>query len=91
MKKFSEDENYNKFQIGDEFKSKLNDKFSHKDIGLFAIEELKKIEELIPKIIINEGDLEKKGRNILINQEYIYIRISQSMSEEDISIILIFS
>jgi hypothetical protein len=32
LKKFSENENYNKFQIGDEFKSKLSDKFSHKDI-----------------------------------------------------------
>jgi hypothetical protein len=91
LKKFSEDENYIKFQIGDEFKPKLSDKFSNKDIGLIAIDELKQIEELIPKIIINEGDLEKKGRNILINQEYTYIGISHSMLEGDISIILIFS
>ena len=91
LKKFTENENYNKYQIGEEFNSKLSDKFSQKDIGLIAIEELKSIEEIIPKIIINEGDSDKKGRNILINKEYSYIGISQCTSEEDISIILIFA
>jgi Fe-S oxidoreductase len=67
LKKLSEDENYNKYQIGEEFKSKLSDKFSQKDTSLIANEDLKKIDEIIPKIIINEGDSDKKGRNILIN------------------------
>ena len=91
LKKLSEDENYNKYQIGEEFKSKLSDKFSQKDTSLIAIEDLNKLEEIVPKIIINEGDSDKKGRNILINKEYDYIGISQSVSEGDISIILIFS
>jgi len=56
LKKFSEDGNYNKYQI-----------------------------------IINEGDSDKKGRNILNNKEYTYIGIIQSMTEGDISIILIFT
>jgi hypothetical protein len=55
----------NKYQIGEEFKSKLSDQFSQKDISLIVIEDLKKLEEIIPKIIINEGDPDKKGRNIL--------------------------
>jgi len=91
LKKLSEEGSYNKYQIGEEFKSKLSDQFSQKDTSLIAIEDLKKLEEIIPKIIINEGDLDKKGRYILTNKEYTYIRISQSMSEGDISIILIFT
>ena len=91
LKKLSEDDNYNKYQIGEEFKSKLSDKFSQKDTSLIAIEDLKKLDEIIPKIIINEGDSDKKGRNILIKKEYTCIGISQSVSEGDISIILIFS
>jgi cell division protein FtsB len=81
----------NKYQIGEEFKSKLSDQFSQKAISLIVIEDLKKLEEIIPKIIINEGDPDKKGRNILINKEYTSIGISQLESEGDISIILIFS
>ena len=69
----------------------MSDKFSQKDTSLLAIEDLKKLDEIIPKIIINEGDSEKKGRNILIKIEYTFIGISQSVSEGDISIILIFS
>ena len=68
----------------------MSDKFSQKNIGLIAIEDLKKLDEIIPKIIINEGDSDKKGRKILINKEYSYIGISQSVSEEELSIILIF-
>ena len=38
-----------------------------KELCDISIEELKKLDEIIPKIIINEGDSDKKGRNILIN------------------------
>ena len=67
LKKFLENDNYNKYQIGEDFKSKLNDKFSQNDVGLIALEDIDNFEQLIPKIIINDEDSEKKGRNILIN------------------------
>jgi len=63
-KKFEEDENYNKYQIGDEFRQKLSEQFSEKDVGLIAIEDIKKIEELIPKIIIK--------LQIMIKKEELY-------------------
>jgi len=55
----------------------LNDKFFQKNISLIAIVDLKKLEEIITKIIINEGDPDKKGRNILIIKEYTSIGINQ--------------
>ena len=67
LKKFSEDGDYNKYQIGEECKFKLSDKFSQNDISLIALDEIKNIDEIIPKIIINEVDENKKGRQSLIN------------------------
>ena len=55
----------------------MNDKFFQKNISLIAIVDLKKLEEIITKIIINEGDPDKKGRNILIIKEYTSIGINQ--------------
>jgi len=65
--------------------------FQKKDNALIAITELENIEELIPKIIINDADVDKKGRNALINPEYTHIGISETEVDEEIYIILIFS
>ena len=53
VKKFSEDSDYNKFQIGEEIKFNISEKFSKNNIGLIAIDEIENIELLIPNIIIN--------------------------------------
>ena len=60
-----------------------------KNIGLIALEDIKKIEEIIPKIIINEEDKDKKGRQILTDPIYSFIGISQLKTEEGIILILI--
>ena len=41
--------------------------FSLTNIGLIALENIKKIEDIIPKIIINEEDKDKKGSQLLSN------------------------
>ena len=69
VKKFSENSDYNKFQIGEEIKFNISENFSKNDIGLIAIDEIENIESLISKIIINESDVNKKARNIIINSE----------------------
>ena len=95
-KKFSEDTEYNKYQIGEEFYIKLSEKFSQKESALIAIDNLDNIEDIIPKIIVNDSDKEKKGRKILANSEYTHIGIGYYISEEneeaeEISYVLIFS
>ena len=95
-KKFSEDTEYNKYQIGEEFYIKLSQKFSQKESALIAIDNLDNIEDIIPKIIVNDSDKEKKGRKILANSEYTHIGIGYYISEEneeaeEISYVLIFS
>ncbi len=90
MKTISEDNNYNKYQIGEDFKLKLNEKFSPKNNSLIAIDEIKDIEEIIPKIIINEEDVNKKGRQSIINPKYSYVGISQLKIKEGKLLILIF-
>ena len=93
VKKFSEDkdDSYNKYQIGDNFKLKLNEKFSEKDNALIGLTEIEDIETLIPKIIINDDDTDKKGRNALINPDYTHIGISQLEADDEKYIVLIFS
>ena len=91
IKKFSEDGDYNKYQIGDQVKLNMDEKFSKKQTGLIAVEELNNIDALISSIIINESDPEKIGRNIIKNTAFTHIGISQLSSNEGISVILIFS
>ena len=87
IKNFSEHSNYNKYQIGKEFKSKLRDKFSQNEVGLIALDEIK----IWKNYFHNKVDENKKGRNILINKEFDHIGINESIADEEISIIIIFS
>ena len=88
---FSEDMEYNKYQTGNDFKLKLDKKFSQKESCLIALDDINKIELLIPKIIINNSDQNKKGRIIITNKEYTHIGLSQIETEYGIFIVLIFS
>ena len=90
LKKLSEDcDNYNKYQVGEEFEANINDEFVKNEVALIAIEEIENIEYLILKIIINQFDKDKKGRKILSNKSYTHIGFSKS--DEEHSIILIFA
>ena len=95
-KKFFEDPGYNRYQIGEEFQPKLSEIFSKKESALIALDELNDIEDLIPKIILNSIDKEKKGRKILSNSEYTCLGIGcfifeESEETEETSYVLIFS
>ena len=89
--KLSDDMEYNKYQIGKDLEAKLNNKFSKNETGLIAIDDINKIELLIPKIIINNSDRNKKERDILINKEYTHVGCSHLEKEYGNFIILIFS
>ena len=89
--KLSDDMKYNKYQIGKDLELKLYNKFSKNETGLIAIDDINKIELLIPKIIINNSDPNKKGRDILINKEYTHIGCSHLEKEYGNFIIIIFS
>ena len=82
-------DNYEKFQINEEFKPKLSNEYDKKNIALIAIGEIDNIEILLYKIINNESDKDKKGRLILSNKSYTHIGISKFDEEE--SVILIFA
>ena len=88
MEKFVNSENYNNYQIGEEFQSNLKKDYDQKEVALIALETLDNIEEIIQKIIINDSDDKKKGRKILTNKEYTHIGFFKS---EENSIIFIFA
>ena len=95
-KKFFEDPEYNKYQIGEEFQPQLSREFSQEESALIALDDLNEIEDLVPKIIMNTTDEEKKGRKILSNSDYTHIGIGYFIFEEgeeteEISYVLIFS
>ena len=88
-KKLSEDENYNKYQIGEEFQNiNIGPNFAKNEVALLALEQIEENDKIIQSIIINDLDEEKKGRIILTNKDYTHFGVYKS--EED-SIILIFS
>ena len=91
VKKLAEEEEYNKIQIGEELNIKFNDSDRIKDTALIGLDNINNVEEIIPKIIVNESDENKKGRTILTNKEYTHIGISQLVITNIIHIIIIFS
>ena len=91
IKKLSEDDEYNKIQIGEELNIKFNDNFIKKDSALIALEKINNSEELIPRIIINESDTNKNGRLILSDIKYTHIGISQLITDYGIYVVIIFS
>ena len=91
VQKFEDNSEYQKYQIGEEFKENLSENLSKKHIGLIGIEEIEKIELLIPSIIINDSDSQKKGRTLLTNPELTHIGISQLKTSEGTFIIIIIS
>ena len=89
LKKLSEvPEEYNKYQIGEEFQANISSEFTRNEIALIAMEEFNNVEKLLYNIIHNQLDKEKKGRIILSNKSYAHFGFSKS--KED-SIILIFA
>ena len=91
VKKLSEEEEYNKIQIGEELNIRFSGNFKMKDSALISLENVNNAEEVIPRIIINESDKNKKGREILSNKEITHIGISQLMNTSIIYIVIIFS
>ena len=89
VKNLSENDKYDKIQINENFKPKISQNFSKNEIALIAIEEIDKIENIIQKIVTNDLDKEKKGREIISNINYTHIGFCKS--EEDYSIIFIFA
>ena len=83
LKKLSEDvDNYNKYQIWEEFQANKKDEFIKNEVGLIAIEDIEKIQILILKIIINPLDKDKKGRKILSNKSYTHFGFSKPMKTQ---------
>ena len=94
-KNYSEMEEYNEYQMNEDFMLELGVNFSKKNSALIAIylDEKDNLENLIPNIIVNESDKDKKGRNILTNSEYTHIGIGiyELNDDEGIYVVLIFS
>ena len=86
--KFKDDENYPCIRVGKEL-SEINFKenIDKDSVSLIAIEEFQDINSLIPKIISNPSDKDKKGRLILTDQTNTHIGLC--LDEE--FIILIFA
>ena len=88
LEKFSKDDEYNNYQIGEEFQTNLSQDYDQKEVALIALETLDKNEEIIQRIIINDSDEKKKGRKILTNKEYTHIGFFKSKEN---SIVFIFA
>ena len=74
IEKFKNDENYPCFRIGNELSEiNFNENIDKDSVSLIAIEGFGNINSLIPKIISNPSDKDKKGRLILTDQTNIHI------------------
>ena len=80
-KNLSEDVNYDKYQIHEEFKPKISKNFSQNEVALTAIEDTNKIGNIIQRIVINVSDKEKRGRDIKSNINYAHIRFCKSKED----------
>ena len=89
LKILADDENYEHIQIGESVRNEIKEKLSDEEIALIALEDINEneIEDIIKKIITNDLDKDKLGRQILTDLKYTHIGFS--ISEED-SIVLIF-
>ena len=90
VKKFSEDADYNKYQIGEELEFELSKTFDKEHSALIALEDIDN-DNLIPKIIANESDKEKKGRAILANNIYTHIGFHKIENDEGTFMTILFS
>ena len=81
-KKYSRNEStYNPYLIGNQLKGILPEGFLSQNPGLIADSGADEAQTIVPKLLLNKMDKEKKGRKILCTPEYTQVGIASSEFE----------
>ena len=91
-KKYSRNEStYNPYLTGDQLKGILPQEFVSQNCGLVADSGADEAQTVVPKLLLNKMDKEKKGRKILCTSEYSQVGIANTEFEGENYYVLIFA
>ena len=91
VRKFTRNPNYNKYLTGNQLKGVVPNSFLEENAALIADDGADEAETVVPKLLLNKADREKKGRKILITQEYTQIGVASTEYENENYIVIIFA
>ena len=91
LQKFISNKNYNKYLFGKELKNILPDELISENVALIADDGADEPQNVVPKILLNKTDIEKKGRKILTTAEYSEVGIDCVNYKDENYIVMIFS
>ena len=91
-KKYSRNESsYKPFLIGNQLRGILPDGFLSQNPGLIADSGADEAQNVVPKLLLNRSDKEKKGRKILCSTEYTQVGIANTEFEGENYYVIIFA
>lgn len=92
LKKYVKNEkNYNPYMIGNELKGIVSDEILGQNPGLIADNGADEAETVVPKLLLNRLDKGKKGRKIMLNQEYNLIGVARTRHDDENYYVIIFA
>ena len=91
LQKFINDKYYNKYLFGQELKNILPEELITENVALIADDGADEAQTVVPKILLNKTDSEKKGRKILTTAEYSEVGIDIANYKNENYIVMIFS
>ena len=92
VKKYYRNESgYNCYQMGNQLKGAVPSGFLDQNVALLADSGADEAETIVPKLLLNRMDKEKKGRKMLCTQEYSQIGIANKEFEGENYYIILFA
>ena len=92
VKKYIKNESdYNPYLTGAQMKGIVPSGFLQQNAALIADSGADEAETVVPKLLLNKGDKEKKGRKILCTPEYTQIGIASRESEGENYYVIVFA
>ena len=92
VKKYCRNESgYNCYQMGNQLKGVVPSGFLDQNVALLADSGADEAETIVPKLLLNRMDKEKKGRKMLCTQEYSQIGIANKEFEGENYYIILFA
>lgn len=91
VKKFTRDERYNRYLTGSQLKGIVPAAFIQENAGLIADDGADEAETVVPKLLLNKADKDKKGRLMLTTPDYTQIGIASTEYDNENYIVIIFA
>ena len=92
VKKYSRNESkYNPYLTGNQLKGIIPEGFLSQNPGLVADSGADEAQNVVPKLLLNKNDKEKKGRKMLCSPDYTQVGIANTEFEAENYYVLIFA